>query len=456
MPDQTATNPKPAARKKSRTWVYILVVLLVVAGLGTAAYIKNKKQGKVTTVTTEKAVIRTITQIVSATGKIQPEIEVKIAPEVAGEIIGLPYREGAEVKKGDLLVRIKSDNYQFQVDQREADLAAAKAASLESQVRLLKAEEDYRRTQEVYELKLVSESDLLAAKTTFDAAKAGVENSQAQIRRAEGLVKQAQDFLEKTTIYSPIDGTISSLSAEAGERVAGTGQYGGAEIMRVADLNNMEVRVNVNENDIINVKIGDHARIAIDAYPGDEFSGAVTEIASSARTVGENTQQEVTDFEVRIRLDSPGVQIRPGMSAIADIETETVTDVVAVPIQSVTVRSREGAKTVDELAAEREKKARETKGEGAAVAVDESTQREQERSDRESLHRVVFVLHGDKVKIVPVETGIADNTHMEIKSGLSAGDEVVSGPYSVISRTLKDDMKVRVRNRSETRTEKTN
>lgn len=213
--------------------------------------------------------------------------------------------------------------------------------------------------------------------------------------------------------------------------------------MRVANLDSMEVRVNVNENDVVNVKVGDKARIVIDAYPNRRFSGEVKEIASSAKTLGANSQEEVTNFLVKIRVVGRDVPLRPGMSANADIETQTVEKVIAVPIQSVTVRTREGSKTIEQQAAERDKKAKELKGDGAA-AVNQREQKERERADREALQRVVFVRKGDSVKQVPVETGIADTTHMEIKSGIQEGEEVVSGSFSVIARTLKDGSKIRI------------
>lgn len=439
-----AGSAVPAARKPSRTRWLILGGTILVLGLGGGAYYKNKTADKGFAITTEKAVIKTITQLVNATGKIQPEVEVKIAPEVSGEIVELPLREGALVKKGDLLVRIKPDNYRYQLDQREADLSATRASSVQSKAQLMKLQEDLKRNDDLFAKKLISDADFAAAKASVDAAQAAFENSVAQIRRAEGLLKQAQDQLEKTVIYSPMDGTVSSRTSEVGERVAGTGQFNSAEVMRVADLSNMEVRVNVNENDVVNVKVGDKARVSIDAYPGRKFAGEVKEIASAARTQGLNTQEEVTNFQVKIRISDKDVALRPGMSATVDVETKTVDNVIAVPIQSVTVRSREGSKTIEQLAGDRDKKAKETQGEGAAAAVNEKQQRERERSDREALQRVVFVRDGEKVKMVPVETGIGDTTHMEIKSGLKVGDEVVSGPFSVITRSLKQDAKVRI------------
>jgi len=434
-----------APRKKSRKGLYLILggIALVVI-LGVAASMKSRQTGTATLVTTDKVVTRTITQLVSATGKIQPEVEVKIAPEVSGEILELPFREGATVKAGDLLVRIKSDNYRFQVEQQEASLAATRASHLESKARLAKIEQDFRRSQDLFSKNLISESEFAAARLSVEAAQAALESSEAQIRRAEGTLRQAQDQLERTVIHSPMDGTVSARMSEVGERVAGTGQYGGAEVMRVADLSNMEVRVNVNENDIVNVKIGDKARITIDAYPNRSFSGEVKEIASAARTTGLQTQEEVTNFQVKIRITDKDIALRPGMSATVDIETRTVEDVVAVPTQAVTARSREKAKTIDELASDREAKEKETRGDGQAAAVNEKIRRERERADREALQRVVFVRDGDTVKMVVVETGIADTTHTEIKSGLKAGDEVVTGSYAVISRTLKDGTKVRV------------
>lgn len=439
----SVASPAAPPKKSSIKWI-ILIAVMIVIGLGAAVVIKRKGQEKVTVVTVDKAVIKTITQLVSATGKIQPEVEVKISPEVAGEIVELPVREGASVKKGDLLMRIKPDNYQAQVDQREADLAAARAAAVTSRAQLLKAQEDFARTRDIYEKKLVPDSDFTAAKTASEVAQANYDSSLAQIRRAEGTLKQARDQLEKTTVYSPIDGTISALASEKGERVVGTGQFAGTEVMRVANLDSMEVRVNVNENDVVNVKVGDKARIVIDAYPNRRFIGEVKEIASSAKTLGANSQEEVTNFLVKIRVVDRDVPLRPGMSANADIETQTVEKVIAVPIQSVTVRTREGSKTIEQQAAERDKKAKELKGDGAASAINQREQKERERADREALQRVVFVRKGDAVKQVPVVTGIADTTHMEIKSGIQEGEEVVSGSFSVITRTLKDGSKIRI------------
>jgi HlyD family secretion protein len=437
-------EPAVAAPRRSRAPWFILIGILLCAGLGGGYYYKQKKTDKGFAVVTDKAVIKTITQMVNATGKIQPEVEVKISPEVAGEIIELTVREGSVVKKGDLLVRIKPDTYRYQVEQQEANLVAAKAGAVQAKAQLLKSKDDFKRTEDLFAKKLLSESDFNAARTMVEVAEANHDNALAQIRRTEGLLSQSRDQLSKTAISSPTDGAVSSLTSEVGERVVGTGSFAGTEIMRVANLNDMEVRVNVNENDVVNVKVGDIARITIDAYPGRKFTGTVKEIASAARTIGQNTQEEVTNFQVKIRIGDKDVRLRPGMSASVDIETKTVENVIAVPIQSVTVRSREGSRTIEQLASDREKKSKEAQGEGSANAVNERQQRERERADREALQRVVFARSGETVKMIPVETGIGDTMHMEIKSGLKAGDEVVSGPFSVITRSLKDGAKIRI------------
>ena len=449
---RSATAPVAvAARKKSRRKWWIILAIVVVIGLVAAAVVKSKQAVKPTMVTTEKAVIRTITHLVTATGKVQPEIEVAIAPEVSGEIIALPMKEGATVKKGDVIIRIKPDFYAAAVDQQDAALASAKAASILAKANQDKAEEDYRRADDLYQKKLISDSDYTVARTGKDVARANYEASLAAIRQVQGALNQYRDQLSKTTIYAPMDGTISVLNNEEGERVVGTGQFPGTEVMRIADLSKMEVRVKVNENDIVNVKIGDHTAISVDAFPGRKFDGTVSEISSSALTTGtggaSNNQaalaasasDEVTNFLVRIRITDKEARLRPGMSGTVDIETETVKDVVAVPIQSVTVRA-EGGKTSEELQEQRSKEAKERSGNDLEVVKE----RQEAKRTLEKLQRVVFVKQGDIVKMRPVETGVADNSYIEVKSGLKTGDEVVSGSYAAISRTLKDGAKVLV------------
>lgn len=437
----SAAHSAPTRRKKSRKKWFILGAIVLIVLVLVALRPKGPPP---TMVTVEEATTRSLTQVVSATGKVQPEVEVKIYSEVAGEITELPLREGATVSKGDLLVRIRPTYIQFQVDQAKAELAAIRASAALAKVRLEQSEADLRRNEALFSQKLISDSAITDARSLFDQEKANYENAQANILRVEGQLRQAQDNLAKTTIYAPIDGTISSRSSELGERVVATGQFSGTEIMRVADLQNMEVRVNINENDIVNVKVGDRARIAVDAFPSTPVIGIVKEIGSAAKTTGQNTQDEVTNFQVKIRIVDNKLELRPGMSATVDIETKTVENVVAVPLQAVTVRAKETAKTIDDLTKDREAQAAAAQGSGDAAAVNEKQRQRRERQDRDSLQRVVFLFSEGKVKMVPVETGIADLSHIEIKSGVKPGDSVVSGSYGVIARTLKDDMAVKI------------
>jgi HlyD family secretion protein len=443
--------PAPAVVKKKKSkllWIILgsVVVLLLIVGI----VLKNKNQETGTPVTVEKAFIKTITQIVTATGKVQPEVEVKITPEVGGEIIAMPVKEGSAVKQGDVLVKIKPDFYKAQAEQQEATLAGAKAAAVQARAQLLKAQDDYKRSQDLYSKQLISDSDYTVAKTALDVAQANLENAEAQIRSMDGLLSQARDQLSKTVIYAPMDGTISSHSSEVGERVIGGGQFAGTEIMRVADLGSMELRVKVNENDIVNVKLGDKAAISIDAYPGRKFIGTVREIGSSAdnngasgsgssSTVSSTVSDEVTNFLVKIRISDRDVQLRPGMSATADIETQTVENVIAIPIQSVTVRA-EGGLTTEELQKKKSKEAQAKSGNDLEV----KNERDDAKRNRDKLQRVVFIRNGGTVRLQAVETGIADNTDIEVKSGVKVGDEVVSGSYAAISRKLKDKSAVTI------------
>jgi len=434
-----ADRPK-RSRKKLFLWIGGVVLLLVVA----AAMAKGRNKDKPIPVTTDKAFKTNITQLVTATGKIQPEIEVKIAPEVSGEIVELPVKEGQIVRRGQLLLRIKPDSYRAQVESQQAALNGARSASVRNRAELAQAESEYRRIQKLFEGGLTSESARNSAKMTYDSAKAALESAQYQIQQTEGTLRQINEALSKTVIYSPTDGTISSLTSRLGERVVGTSQFAGTEVMRIADLNHMEARVNVNENDVVDVKVGDTARITIDAYQDREVRGVVREIASTALTRNAGTQEEVTNFEVKISIPDRTLRLRPGMSATADVETATVNNVVAVPIQSVTVRSTDSNLSPEELERQRVKEAAAEKSDNRADVTNETQEKQKERAQRLKLQRVVFVKTGEKVRMQKVDTGIADNTFIEIRSGLKPGDEVVSGSYTVISRRLKEGSKVAI------------
>jgi HlyD family secretion protein len=414
---------------KKLLWIILIIVVL----LGGFALFGPKK-AETTAVTVAKATQGDITSIVTATGKIFPEIEVKISSEVAGEIVELPVNDGDEVKRGDVLVRVNPDTLEAQVSQQEAALAASRANSAEATAQLAQAELDLRRLESLFDKGFATQEQVDTARTAFEVRKASKTATEARIQQQEMLLKEASDTLAKATTFAPIDGTITVVNSELGDRVVGTGQFEGTEIMRIANLENMEVRVDVSEADIVDVAIGDTAKVEIDAIPDTEFEGVVTEIANSAATENGNSQDQLTTFQVKVKLVNPSDQIRPGMTATADIETKTVTDVVRVPLQSVTVRPK------DEVARQLGEEAKKPEGPPAEGANGDGPP----RGRRDNLQRVVFVHEGDKVRLVRVETGIADNRWIEIKSGVSADQEVVTGSYRVLSRELEHDMTVTV------------
>ena len=400
------------------------------------------KREKPIPVTTETAIRKTIVQTVSATGKIQPEVEVKISPEVAGEIIELPVEDGMRVKKGDLLVKIKPDSYKALVEQQEAAISAAKATNLQQKATMMKTEQDLKRAEDLFGKKLISEQEYNAAEAAHDVAKNTYESSLHEIERAEAGSSQARDQLSKTTIYSPIDGTITILNSKSGERLVATGQFAGTEVMRVADLRHMEARVDVNENDVVNVKVGDKAEIKIDAYGDRKFKGYVYQIGNTGKTTGAGTQEEVTNFEVKIRIENHDVELKPALSCTAEIQTNEVKDVVAVPMQAVTIRTGDSNLSPEEIEKKKQKAAQQDKGDNNAQFVDGRAEKAAQKEEREKLSKVVFLKKGGKAQMVKVMTGISDDTYTEIKSGIKPGDEVISGSYSAISRKLKEGAKV--------------
>jgi HlyD family secretion protein len=412
--------------------VLLLIAALIVAG----------KREKPIPVTTEKAVRRTILQTVSATGKVQPETEVKISPEVAGEIIELPVEDGMQVKKGDLLLKIKPDSYKALLEQQEAAISAAKATNLQQKATMLKTEHDLRRSKDLFEKKLISDQEYNAAEAASDVAKNTYESSLHEIERAQASSSQARDQLSKTTIYSPMDGTVTILNSKLGERLVATNQFAGTDVMRVADLSHMQAVVDVNENDVVNVKLGDKANIKIDAYGDRKFKGVVQQIANTGKTTGTGTQEEVTNFEVKIRVDNHDVALRPGLSCTADIETNMIKDAVAVPMQSVTIRTGDTNFSPEEIEKQKQKVAARDKDDNKAELSNDRLEKQAQKEEREKLAKVVFVKNGNKAQMVKVTTGIADDSYMEIKSGIKPGDEVISGSYSAISRKLKEGAKV--------------
>jgi HlyD family secretion protein len=443
-PTTGAAIPGPPRKRRSRRRRYILIGIGAFLLLWIIGAIISSKREKPIPVTTEKAERRTIVQLVSATGKVQPETEVKISPEVAGEIIDLPVRDGAPVKKGDLLVRIKPDSYKALLEQQEAAISAARATNLQQRANMSKAEQDFKRAEDLYDKKMISVQEYNAAQAAFDVAKNTHESSLHEIERAQAASSQARDALSKTTIYSPIDGTVTVLNSKLGERVVATNQFAGTEVMRVADLSGMQAVVDVNENDVVTVKIGDKARVTIDAYGERKFNGTVAQIANTGKTTGAGTQEEVTNFEVKINLETEGVLLRPGLSCTSEIETNMVKDVVSVPLQSVTVRTGDENLSPEEIERRRKKQAARDKADNSAEVTNTQQEKKTQREEREKISKVVFLKKGNKAQQIKVTTGIADDSYIEIKSGVNPGDEVINGTYSAISRRLKDNAKVTI------------
>jgi len=419
---------------------FFLLIIVIVLAVAAIAIVKGKGDDKGVSVTAEEVGRGDITSIVTSTGRIYPETEVKISSVVSGEIIELPVVDGQAVSKGDLLVSVDPEILEAQVKQQEAALAASEATSQQAYAQMLQAGLNLRRTENLFAKGFATQDQVDEARTAHEIAKASHAASLSRINQQQMQLEEANKALAKATTFAPINGTITVLNLELGDRVVGTGQFEGTEVMRIAYLDRMEVRVDVSEADIVNVKIGDEAEIEIDAIPDVKFAGEVTEIANSASTSNGGSQDQLTTFEVKVRLLEPGEAVRPGMTATADIKTQTVTDVVRVPLQAVTVRSKE---QVREQLGE-EKPEDEAPEETGPPAGEGTRARNQDRRDRDNLERVVFIVRDGKVAITRVETGIADNRWMEIKSGVEEGDRIVTGSYRVLSRELSHDTAVTV------------
>jgi len=446
--------------KTNKLLKYLLIaaaVLIVFAIIGKQAGWFGK--AKATQVATEIAVKRTIIEMITANGKIQPQVEIKISSEVSGEIVQLYVKEGQEVKAGDLLVKINPEIYLAGIARMEASLNTAKANYANSKARLsqtesqFKADElSYNRNKKLWNDKAISDSEFEIATSKYEMSKSDVEAARENVNSAkynvmssEASLRESRENLSKTTIYAPMSGTISALNVEVGERVLGTIQMAGTELMRIANLDKMEVLVDVNENDIVKVEYADTAIIEVDAYLGKKFKGIVTEIANSASVSGTGTDV-VTNFEIKILILKESYQnlipsdnkvhypFRPGMSATADIQTNTKFNVLSVPIQSITTRS-------DSTGVVAEKK------EGMENEEENESQQDQEKKDKKDKKEakpieVVFLFNKGKALMKEVKTGIQDDNYIEIISGISDSIEVITAPYSVISKKLKNDMLV--------------
>lgn len=413
-------------------------------------------------VNTQKVELKTITETVSASGKIQPEVEVKISPDVSGEIVDLFVKEGQEVKKGEVLCKINpllyisnKERTEASVNTTKANLANSKARLVQSKAVFVNTELTFNRNKKLFDQGAISEAEFENSKSQYESAKADVEAaaqtvsaSDFNIKNAVASLEEANNNLDRTIIRSPVDGKVSKLNVEKGERVVGTSQMAGTELLRIANLNEMEVVVDVNENDIVKIHLNDTTLIEVDAYLGQKFKGIVTSIANSANTNGTSADQ-ITNFEVKIRIlrdsyshllnnkqdnNSP---FRPGMTATVDIQTKTIKNVLAVPIEAVTLRTD----TTSENKTNKKNK----------KEVDEE---EKDKNNKEEAIELVFVFDNGKSLIKPVKTGIQDNNFIQILSGISKGDEVIVGPYKTVSKLLKNRSLVKVVQEEELNKEK--
>lgn len=447
---------KSATKKLIKILGIIVVLLIVVGAIAKSAGWLDGGAGE-KEVETEVAELRTITQIVSATGRIHPEVEVIIRPDVSGEIIELNVKEGDFVREGELLLRIKPDLYEARIDELNAALLTQRSRMEQARAQMLQAEIEYLKNKELYDRNLISDLEYQQTSNNYEAQKSNFRAAEFQIESARAQLRRAEEELQQTVIRSPKNGTISRLAVERGERVLGQAQTAGTEMMRIARMEQMEVVVDVNENDIVNVSINDTTIIEADAYPNRSFEGIVTEIANSAEITGSGQADQVTNYKVKIRITTPHnlqhaasefivmnvsedpaagfvPSFKPGMSANVDIRTNTASNVVTIPIQSVTVRDFSRDK-VSEAGAD-------------TTASNNAGTLRSTRSTNEDFRRVVFVNQEGIAERVEVETGISDNRYIQVMSGIDAGTEVVTGNYRVLSRELEDGDSITIRNRN--------
>lgn len=421
-----------------------ILAIAAIIGLSKAGVFGDKKKG--TEVEIAKVEQRTIVETVSATGKIQPEIEVKISSEVSGEIIALPVKEGQNVKKGDLLVRVNPELYTSGLNRSQAGLSNTKAGLSQADAQFKEAKASYERSKKLFEKGIISRSEWDKSIAAYEGAQAAKQAAYYSVQSASATVNESKENLGKTAIYAPVSGTISRLDVELGERVLGTQQMAGTELMRVADLNNMEVEVDVNENDIVKIEIGDEAKVEVDAYLRKEFKGIVTSISNSASTA--LSADQVTNFKVKVRILKESYAdimkgkpanfspFRPGMTATVDIFTTRKENVVSVPISAVVMRTDTTA----------------TRNAYAEVAEGEENSTPEVKNEKR--FECVFVKVGNKVKLKIITTGIQDDTYIEVLSGLKKGEEIVTGPYTVVTKELNPGDEVFVKSKDEIEAEK--
>jgi HlyD family secretion protein len=434
--------------KKRRKFLILTAIAVVLATLTLVAIFKKREP--VITVQTEKVTRRNLTEVVVANGKIYPVMQVHISPEVSGEIIVLAVKEGQHVKKGDLLLKILPDVYLAAVNQAKAGYQSSLAGKAQAVANLEKADADYTRNKELFDRKLLSESDFVGFKVARDVAQAQLQSADDQVDVAKAAVDSAQDSLNKTAITSPLEGTITTLNSQLGERVLGTVQNAGTDIMIISDLSEMEARVDIGEMDVQLIQAGQKVRLEVDAFKDRKFAGTVTQIANSSKGSGQaasayssSQSQEATKFEVRIHINEKEF-FRPGMSVTAEIESRYRTNALTVPLASVTTRPPKPPEKKSGAATNNTGSATNTVGSSTNNASNATNTfaADKKKDVLSKLSEVVFVIEGDHVKMAPVKIGICDDNYWEITDGLTEGQEIVTGGYKAISRDLADGKKI--------------
>lgn len=411
----------------------LLIGLAGIVLVGVVVFFNLRRgRGDETEVQTEKARRSDVIQTVSGSGKVKPVIEVKISANVSAEIVKLHVQEGEAVKKGQVLVELDRTRYLAALDRARSAVKSAEA-------NLLKARSDYQRAQELFARNLYSQAELEGVKASLTLAESSVEEARAALN-------QAQDDLSKTTLTAPIDGTVIQLNKEAGEIALGS-QFTSDVIMTVGDLSEMEMIAQIDENDVVLIDVGDQARLEVDALPDHPLPCAVTKIANSATTTGRGTQEEITNFDVTVKILENHPKLRPGMSATVDIQTDIRPNALNIPLQCVTVRPKSDLKdtTLAYIESRAARKEREEKSKVREISSNEEAQKEPAAAAKKDLIEVAFVVREGKAVMVPVITGISDDTHVEVLSGLQENDEVITGPYRILSRLLKDGDRVKVK-----------
>ncbi len=444
-------NQMANSKKRRKTLIFTAIALVLLALTGVAMF---KKRDVLIAVQTEKVARHNLTELVVANGKIQPVVQVKISAEVSGEIIDLPVKEGQLVQKGDLLVKIKPDFYVAQRNQAEAGYKSSEAGKTTAEANLRKAEAEYKRTKELSKQKFIADSIFDEVKAAYDVAVAQLTSATHQVEMAHAQLASADESLSKTTIFSPLTGTISKLNSQLGERVLGTVQNIGTEIMTVADLNEMEARVDIGEIDVVLIAANQNVRLEVDAFKDRKFNGTVTEIANSSTTSGlgglgggGGNNQEATKFSVKIRIKEKE-PFRPGMSCTAEIETRYRTNVLAVPIASVTTRlpKPKGDKNSTNSAAAGALDKTNATAKGGTNVTSGTNIASGDKKSKDNAPKpveVIFLKEGDHAKMVPVKIGISDDTYWEITEGLQEDQEIISGGYRAVSRDLEDGKKIK-------------